>query len=124
MKTIVKLAVLLATLLLLTGVASAQWCDCYEITCTDLDHPLVITHIVQLCFDPENNEGSFQGICNQAGDMSLFFGLIDQALAFNPGVTAYLSFHGSWPLNVVTGDVYCYGDRWMVWGHVLDRCPA
>jgi hypothetical protein len=129
MKTIVKLAVLVAALLLLTGVASAQLmgsCSCYKVTCSDLDRPLVITHYVVLCFDFEDNEGEFSGLCNEEGGMSLFFGLIKQALAFNPDVTAYLNFHGSWPLNVVDGDVYCYGDRWKAWGHVTDEenCPA
>jgi hypothetical protein len=95
-------------------------CDCYKVTCTDLDHPLVITHNVELCFDREDNEGVFGGLCNEEGDMSLFFGLIKQALAYTEGVTAHLKFHGSWPLNVVTGDVYCYGDRWKAWGHVTD----
>jgi hypothetical protein len=127
MKKMLKLAVLLAALLLLTGVAFAVdgmgFCDCYKITCTDLDHPLVITHYAQLCFDPEDSEGLFEGLCNEEVDMSLFFGLIKQALAFSPDVTAHLSFHGSWPLNVVDGDVHCYGDRWRLVGHVMETCP-
>jgi hypothetical protein len=122
MKTIVKLAVLFAALLLLTGVAFAQGaCYCYEVTCYDLDRPLTITHNVALCFDPEDNSGEFYALCNETGDMSLFFGLIKQALAYTDGVTASLNFHGSWPLNVVDGDVYCYGDRWRLVGHVANH---
>jgi hypothetical protein len=123
MKTIVKLAILCATLLLLTGIASAyNGCNCYELTCTDLDNHLVITHYVEFCYDTETNEGPFAGLCGDLGDMSWFFGVINQALAFNgyTGTTAYLTFHGTPPLNVVTGDVYCFGDRWKVWGHITD----
>jgi hypothetical protein len=64
MKKAVGLTVLFAALLLVTGVAFADWCDCYEITCTDLDRPLMITHDVELCFDPYDSEGSFQGLCS------------------------------------------------------------
>jgi hypothetical protein len=120
MKKTVGFTVLFAALLLVTGVAFAQWCDCYEITCTDLDRPLMITHNVELCFDPEDSEGVFGGLCNEEGDMSLFLGLIKQALAYTDGVTAHLKFHGSWPFNVVHGDVYCYGDRWNAVGHVTN----
>jgi len=48
MKAIVKLAVLLATLLLLTSVAFAQRLIATKFTCTDLDHSLVIIQDVNL----------------------------------------------------------------------------
>jgi hypothetical protein len=127
MKKMVKLAVLLATLLLVTGVASADWCDCYEVTCKNLDHPDMdpITHNVNFCFEPEDptsDYNNFGGLCNDEGYMALFFDSMSmQALAFssesNP--LAYLKFHGDGPF-VVGGIVYCYGDRWTIRGHVVD----
>jgi hypothetical protein len=134
MKAIVKLTVLFAALLLVTGVAFA-WCNCFEVRCTNLDHPDMkpIIHNVEFCLDPEyptSQSNSFAGLCNDDGAMVLFFDAMKlQALAFstenNP--LAYLKFHGDWP-SVVNGIVFCYGDRWSMRGHVVDpdecRPPA
>lgn len=125
MKTIVKLTVLFGALLLVTGVAFADWCDCYEVTCTNLEDGTKITHNVEFCFDPYSPTSDYNwffGLCNDEGHMALFFdSMRKQALAFssenNP--LAYLKFHGDW-LHVVSGIVYCYGDRWTIRGHVTD----
>jgi hypothetical protein len=59
MKTMVKLAVLLATLLLLSGAAFAE-CECYTINATDLDNPEdSCTRDVQICFDFGSHKGIF-----------------------------------------------------------------
>ena len=108
MKIMVKLTVLMATLLLLTGVAFAQPsddCSCYEITCTNLDTGSVVAdHLVVLCFDMGEKDGSFTGLCNAEGQMCLFFdSMKKEALAYsetNP--YGYLKFHGD-HLYVVQG---------------------
>ena len=69
MKKIVKMAVLLATLLLLTGVAFAD--DCYEVTCTNLDTGYKITHPVYI--DVYSNPGRFDGLCATDGNLTKFF---------------------------------------------------
>jgi len=48
MKIMVKLAVLFAMLLLLTGVSFAGGCPCYEVTATDLGDP------ANTCFTSRN----------------------------------------------------------------------
>ena len=74
MKMMVKLTVLLATLLLLTGISFADDCRCYSVTCTNLENGMVISdHPVQMCFNYENQEGTYEGFCNTAGNMELFF---------------------------------------------------
>ena len=125
MKKIVKMAVLLAALLLLTGVAFAD--DCYEVTCTNLDNGEKLTHYVKIWPDYSENEGRFDGFCGEAGDMVTFYDAMKlQALAFstenNP--LAYLKFHGDY-FHVVTGIVYCNGTRWDIRGHIVDYelCP-
>jgi hypothetical protein len=128
MKMMVKLAVLLATLLLLTTVAFAQSFDyfaCYEITYTNLDNPDdKETIFAGFIFDFEANEGYFEGICGESGNLSLFFdSMRKQALAYSIyGSVAYLKFHGDW-LNIVTGIAYCNGNsRYEFKGHQSDKC--
>ena len=122
MKKMVKIAVLLATLLLLTGVAfSAD--ECYEVTCTNLDNGEKLIHHVVIYPDYSENEGRFDGFCGEAGNMVTFFDAMKlQALAFsaenNP--LAYLKFHGD-DFHVVTGIVYCNDIRWDIRGHVVDN---
>ena len=62
MKMMVKLAILFATLLLLTGVAFAQPisgdCDCYDITATEVGNPTHIhTEFVEVCIDYGDKKG-------------------------------------------------------------------
>lgn len=118
MKKMVKVAVLLATLLLLAGVAFAD--ECYEVTCTNVDTGEKLIHNVRI--DPEynENEGRFHGFCGVSGDLVTFYDAMKlQAIAVEPPVQAYLKFHGDW-YHVVTGIVYCYGTRWDVRGHIVD----
>jgi hypothetical protein len=132
MKMMVKLAVLMGALLLLTGLAFSQStngldCVCYSITCTNLDIDMVVQdHPVVLCFDRDNDQGLFRGLCDSRGEMSLFFDAMNtQALAYsdtNP--YGYLKFHGD-DLHVVTGIGYCAGYGWKMRGFKVDDefCP-
>jgi len=119
MKAIVKLAVLFATLLLITGVAFAQEdCECYKITLTSLDNPPNTENAYEeICLDYENNTGAFE-TCNSA----LFPGLITQGLVYDPTCCkGYFKFHGN-DNNVVTGEFICMGTgRYTFWGHITDR---
>jgi hypothetical protein len=86
---------------------------------------VVADHLVVLCFDIGENDGSFTGLCNAEGQMSLFFdSMKKEALAYsetNP--YGYLKFHGD-HLYVVQGIGYCAGDRWELRGHKLESCPG
>ena len=119
----VKLAVLLATLLLVTGVAYADWCGCYEITCTDLDSDTVVAnHPVVICYDPwGDNEFYFNGLCNSEGTtISFFDAMKDQLLVYDgSGNLGYLKFHGDYQ-HVVKGIGYCAGHRWELKGHEVE----
>jgi hypothetical protein len=117
MKMVVKLAVLFATWLLLSGIAFAFIgnCACYKVNFTSLDNPAnTETDYEALCLDYEDNTGEFFGC-----DVSLFPGLITQGLAGGgcPCV-GFFKFHGS-DNNVITGDWYC-GERATFWGHITD----
>ena len=124
MKMMVKLAVLLAALLLLNGVALACYTNnyCYEVTATNLDNPEdTETLFVRLSYDCVS--GIIQIPSNGAlnGNMSVFFdSMLKQALGYNDdGCVGYFKFHGSW-LNVLTGIGYCDGRRWKLWGHQVE----
>ena len=121
MKMMVKLSVLLATLLLLTGVAFA-WCNCYEITATDVDNPTnTHTETVEVCLDYEYYNGDVCAPDPYRLNLSLFFEPLGlQILAYNKGCVGSFKFHGS-NNNVVTGIGYCNGNtRWTIWGHTTD----
>jgi len=117
MKTMLKLAVLCAALLLLTGIAFAQGdCECYKITYTNLDNPTDGGwEYDEICLDYENYTGTLD-IC----DISLFPGLITQALLYDCPCVGYFKFHGS-DNNVVIGEEYCEDlERYTFWGHITD----
>jgi hypothetical protein len=119
MKTMVKLAVLFATLLLLNGIAFAQGdCECYKITFTSSDNPaLSETEYDPICLDYGNHNGTFD-IC----DVSLFPGLITQGLIYGScDCIGFFKFHGN-DNNVITGEAYCgLGIRETFWGHITDE---
>ena len=122
MKMMVKLTVLFATLLLLTGVAFAQYydCDCYEVTATEVGN-LTHTHSesVEVCLDYGDKKGFVCAPDPYDLDLSLFFQPLGlQILAFNEGATGFFKFHGSHN-NVLTGIGYFGLDntRWTLWGH-------
>jgi len=128
MKAMVKLAVLFATLLLVTGVAFAGGgCYYYEFSYTGLDDPTNSGQdCAYLCFDG-NNSGTFEGFC-ESGDLSLFLDFLNPTLLLYSGdlnvEVGYLTFHGSW-LNVFNGIIYCSpGGRYTVHGHKVDNCGA
>ena len=116
----VKLAVLLATLLLLTGVAFAIdggiYCECYKIDYTGLDSIYTGFQYYQICLNYEGHSGNSEGCY-----LSLFFdGLSKQVLASCPGCVASFKFHGH-NNNVLTGIEYCEtGGRFTMWGHIVD----
>jgi hypothetical protein len=127
MKTMVKLAVLIATLLLLTGGAFAdgiQDCKCYKVTYDELDYPWDYgTEDTLLCFNYENNTGSFGNLCGGGGSLSLFFDDPVQALVYTVSqspVVGYLKFHDM-RLTVLNGILYCPGaSRYNLWGRIED----
>jgi hypothetical protein len=124
MKTMVKLAVLIATLLLLTGGAFAVTipppCNCYNVTYDDYGYENAL-----LCFLP-NNQGLYGGFCGEVGGLSLFFDDPVQALGFNTSqypAVGYLHFHDS-RLTVFKGIWNCNGDRYNLKGSItnLSNC--
>ena len=122
MRTMMILTVLFATLLLLTGTTFARNCYCYKTLATNLDNPAdseTIHPYPVLCFNDDNTGDIFTSF--GMGHMSLFFdSLLKQALGYEDGCVGYFKFHGS-ELDVLTGIGYCDGDRWMLWGHRIDR---
>jgi len=120
MKTIVKLAVLLATLLLLSGASFAD--SCYDLNYINLDNPTagIFTGSASVGLDYGDNTGH---ACTDLwiGDLnlSLFIGLNLQALAYNDNCTGFFKFHGS-DNNVVNGIITCYGYRFNIWAHKIE----
>jgi hypothetical protein len=132
MKTMVKLTVLMAFLLLLTGVAFAgSNCHDYEFDWTDLDNPgMSGTWCVELCFNYGDQSGNFSGFCEADGNLVLFFDAMNKQALFYATSTSiypnvgYLKFHGDW-LHVFTGIMFCdIGYRYEVRGHKVDECTG
>jgi hypothetical protein len=128
MKKMVKIAVLLATLLLLTGVAFADCYECYEVTVKDLDDP-TNTHTGCIAIDFCSGQ-----IYNSpfGTDIVLFFdSMKEQALIYDdsdPSCVGYVKFHGDYGY-IMTGIGYCEGERHNIKGHQIDcssnpMCPA
>jgi hypothetical protein len=128
MKTMVKLAVLLATLLLLSvasfaGPAMIE-CNCYDVTATNLDDPGYNFHgFYELCLDYENKSAVVQPLC-EGLDLSMF--LVSSGLELvgsNDLCAGFFKFHGS-DLNVATGKFYDIW-RFSIWAHktAWDNCP-
>ena len=128
MKTMVKLTVLMATLLLLTGVAFANGGPCYyyEYVWTDLNPPFTSdTSCTELCFNYGDHTGTYSNFCG-SGDLVLFFDPMNkQALLYATGIypeVGYIKFHGD-SLHVFTGIEYCeYNGRFQIRGHKVDGC--
>ena len=119
MKAVVKLVVLCATLLLLTGMAFADggtYCACYKIDYFGLDLVYTGTQYYPICLNYEEHSGTSDGC-----DLFLFDGLSNQVLATCPGCVAYFKFHGQ-DNNVLSGMEYCggTGGRFILWGHKTD----
>jgi hypothetical protein len=129
MKPIIKLGVLFATLLLLTGVAFAtngEHCSCYAITLTYLENPENNELIpVYICFDSDN-VGTISDLCH-GSDLYMFFdSMNEQALTYlsNAGFcAAYLKFHGD-DQYVVTGIIVNDLGRATFRGHKVESCPG
>jgi hypothetical protein len=124
MKTMVKLTVLLATLLLLAGVAFAgSSCDDYEFDYKDLDNPENSgTWCVELCFN--YGSSTFTGFCDAdvTGNLVLFFdSMKKQALWYAPDALGYLKFHGD-RLFIFNGIELCGSTRYEIRGHKVDAC--
>ena len=127
MKMMVKLAVLLATLSLLTGVTFADDCACYEVSGTALDVPATDTSFVKICFDGDNI-GEIYGLCSRLctppEPLFMFFDSMNEQALTSFAVDSitrcvtYLKFHGN-NQYVVTGLVVS-GDRWTLRGHKTD----
>jgi hypothetical protein len=126
MKKMVMMAVLMATLLLLNGVALACYSNnyCYEVVATNVDDPEdTETLFARLSYD------CVSGIIQiptppLSGNMSVFFdSMNEQALGFGQGeaegCVGYFKFHGD-DQYVITGIGYCDGRRWNLRGHRVD----
>jgi hypothetical protein len=145
MKMMVKLAVLFATLLLLTGVSFADFCGCYEITATDVDNPEdSCTRSVNMCFDESGIliAPPSPPLTPKAMILTSFSGGLSPIIIGN-GLTDWASFkfHGDW-FNVITGQLSSYGKcmgsgcsggiknfcgvkqlrRYQLWGHKQENC--
>jgi hypothetical protein len=131
MKIVVKLAVLITTLLLVTGIAFAGpggSCYCYDINATSLDFPGETgTSSIIICFDYDN-EGSVYGMCSPpwtSGDpLYMFFDPYKKeaiTYADSYGIcTVYFKFHGD-NNHVVQGLFYFNIEgRWEFRGHQVD----
>jgi hypothetical protein len=125
MKIMVKLAVLLATLLLLTGVvyAGSDCGQCYEVTVKDLDDP-TNTHTGCIAIDFCSGQ-----IYNSpfGTDIVLFFdSMKEQALIYDdsdPSCVGYVKFHGDYGY-IMTGIGYCEDERHTIKGHRVDCCTT
>jgi hypothetical protein len=128
MKMMAKLTVILATLMLLSGAASAAGgCYDYQFSYNNLDSPEAGLGCVQLCFDFENHSGTYSEFC-EGGNLVLFFdSLLKRALLYGSDTqteVGHLKFHGEW-LDNFNGELYCQdgeGGRYAVSGYKSDSC--
>jgi hypothetical protein len=130
MKKIAIMAVLFATLFLLTGVAFAQVdCSLYEFTWTDLDNGKTGEWCAEICF----GSGTYSGFCEESGSLVFFVDpMQDQALFYATSTSSpnpplgYLKFHGDDRhrdyRTVFNGIEYCDGYRYKIRGHKVDGC--
>jgi hypothetical protein len=127
MKTMVKLAVLMATLLLVAGVALAEWCECYEINYTSLDGVGGSgTFGSVICFDYDNkgNANYFcTPPCTSGPPLYMFFDSMNkEAIMYTDAFgqcTVYFKFHGD-DNYAVTGITDSAGYRYEFRGHQVD----
>ena len=121
MKMKVQLAVVLATLLLLTGAAFAGGGDCYfyEVNWHSVSVPDAPIEIgcMQLCFEL----GTIAGVCGVT-DLAFFFDTMkEQALAYGGGGVVHLKFHGDHQY-VVAGEGECGTNLYIFRGHKVESC--
>ena len=126
MKNMVRLTVLMATLLLLAGVALADWCECYEINMTSLTEPVSGTFYSEICFDYDN-VGRVTYFCTPPGHsgppLYMFFdSMKKEAITYTDefgSCIVYFKFHGD-NNHVVTGIESHDGYRSKFRGHQVD----
>ena len=120
MKPMVRLAVLLSTLLLITGVALAQDCKCYSVTLTAMDGSNEKNNYYDLiCLDYEKNSGTITS-GDFSMDLSLFFDYFpNYMIGSGSGCVAFFNSMGS--INtVIIGIEDCGGDRSRFYGITVD----
>jgi hypothetical protein len=134
MKMMVKFVVLIATLLLLTGVSPAingEDCYYYETFYINLDNPsdTANDYCWQLCFKQGEPSGTYASFC-WSGDLVLFFdSMNEKALLYYPGgagavEVGFLKFHGD-RLFIFNGIISCgEGYRYEVKGHRVNECTS
>jgi hypothetical protein len=133
MKTMVKIAVLVASLLLVTGLVFAQEvppveapppppqcddggvrCECYEVTATDLTDPMGSwTKDWEICFNFNDECGVLLYPVGDGTKMyfALFFDSLNTEMTGvggNFGGTS-LKFHGD-DFHILDGNLFCYGN--------------
>jgi len=129
MKMMVKLVVLFASLLVVTGTAFAVSCCedvCYKVTVTGLASTYIGKADWSFCFFDDN----LADVCalSPGGPTPLFQvsffnqNLIDQAISISPVSTGvYMRFHGSED-DIFNGLFYLGGDQYNIHG-VEEPCP-
>jgi hypothetical protein len=135
MKMIVKLAVLLATLLLVAGVSFAgpqtfDCCKCYEITATEVANPQhTETGLVGICLNYETMMGIAYSDIGEL-DLALFYNkesdslnilaAQDNSLGICLGAFGFRGHHDKY----IIGIGYCDSTRWTLKGRQSDNCPS
>jgi hypothetical protein len=134
MKMMLRLAILMATLLLLAGVAFAingEDCYYYETFYINLDNPSETEndYCWQLCFKHGEPSGNYSPFCMGDGDLVLFFdSMNEKALLYTTSINGeevgYLKFHGD-RLFIFNGIISCgEGNRYEVKGHRVNECTS
>ena len=122
MRTLIILAVLFASLLMVAGAALAKTCcvdQCYNVTGTDLNDSNSFTQVWTICW------GSGEVCINGALLFQVSFfnqGLIDQAVSFTGSPRqAYMRFHGD-DNDIFNGLYYDGTNQFSIHG-VAEECP-
>jgi len=127
MKKMIKIAILLATLLLVTGIAfagSIGSCSCYEAVWTDLDDNTSTPYCCEyICINEGNNTGQWGGM-----DLYLFFDSMNKkVLGYSSNgdiCTAYWKYHGD-DYSIINGIHKCSNSHRLAFRGVktdLDKC--
>jgi hypothetical protein len=119
MKPMVRLAVLLLTLLLITGVALAQECKCYDATLTAMDGSWQSHYYDLICLDYEKNSGTITS-GSFSMELTLFFDYIpNYMIGSGSGCVSFFNSMGS-VNTVIIGMESCGGNRARFYGITVD----
>ena len=132
MKTIVKLAVLFAALLVLNTMAFAgppscpictNWHGCYSVDMTNLDNPsMSLTGVpTSICINGSTGYSCSYGV--QTANLSVFTQGLNLQLLADPldseTTAGHITFHGSWANHSFNGILFDGTYRWMMHGYYM-----